>query len=96
MTPHWTLARRAHKMNPSVIREILKFTERPGINRFAGGLYSVRTFPKIDFVGNQAQYETQGYPEPINLRCCFTCRTGGRKPRRCKDLRQSGPGHSWT
>jgi len=32
-------------MNPSVIREILKVTERPGIISFAGGLPSPRTFP---------------------------------------------------
>lgn len=44
-TTHWTLARRAHKMNPSVIREILKVTEKPGIISFAGGLPSPRTFP---------------------------------------------------
>ena len=42
---HWTLARRAHKMNPSVIREILKVTEQPGIISFAGGLPSPKTFP---------------------------------------------------
>ena len=41
----WTLARRAHKMNPSVIREILKVTEKPGIISFAGGLPSPQTFP---------------------------------------------------
>jgi 2-aminoadipate transaminase len=41
----WVLARRAEKMNPSVIREILKVTERPGIISFAGGLPSPRTFP---------------------------------------------------
>ena len=41
----WVLARRADKMNPSVIREILKVTERPGIISFAGGLPSPRTFP---------------------------------------------------
>src|SRR4051812_47969192 len=41
----WVLARRAEKMNPSVIREILKVTERPGIISFAGGLPSARTFP---------------------------------------------------
>jgi 2-aminoadipate transaminase len=41
----WTLAQRAHKMNPSVIREILKVTERPGIISFAGGLPSTETFP---------------------------------------------------
>jgi 2-aminoadipate transaminase len=32
-------------MNPSVIREILKVTEKPGILSFAGGLPSPRTFP---------------------------------------------------
>ena len=41
----WVLAHRAEKMNPSVIREILKVTERPGIISFAGGLPSPRTFP---------------------------------------------------
>ncbi|GAB3652218.1 aminotransferase-like domain-containing protein [Ramlibacter alkalitolerans] len=43
--PGWTLARRAERMNPSVIREILKVTERPGIISFAGGLPSPLTFP---------------------------------------------------
>ena len=43
--PHWTLAARAAKMNPSVIREILKVTEKPGIISFAGGLPSSKTFP---------------------------------------------------
>ena len=42
---NWTMARRAEKMNPSVIREILKVTEKPGIISFAGGLPSPRTFP---------------------------------------------------
>lgn len=41
----WTLARRAERMNPSFIREILKVTERPGIISFAGGLPSPKTFP---------------------------------------------------
>jgi 2-aminoadipate transaminase len=41
----WTLAARAEKMNPSVIREILKVTEKPGIISFAGGLPSPKTFP---------------------------------------------------
>ncbi|MDB5953955.1 PLP-dependent aminotransferase family protein [Ramlibacter sp.] len=52
MNPHdlppatgWTLARRAERMNPSFIREILKVTERPGIISFAGGLPSPHTFP---------------------------------------------------
>jgi 2-aminoadipate transaminase len=42
---HWQMARRAEKMNPSVIREILKVTEKPGIISFAGGLPSPLTFP---------------------------------------------------
>ena len=42
---HWTLAARAAKMNPSVIREILKVTEKPGIISLAGGLPSPKTFP---------------------------------------------------
>lgn len=42
---HWKLAARAEKMNPSVIREILKVTERPGIISLAGGLPSPKTFP---------------------------------------------------
>ena len=41
----WQLAERAHAMNPSAIREILKVTERPGILNFAGGLPSPETFP---------------------------------------------------
>lgn len=45
MSAQWTLAQRAHKMNPSVIREILKVTEKPGIISFAGGLPSPKTFP---------------------------------------------------
>lgn len=45
----WTLARRAERMNPSVIREILKVTERPGIISFGGGLPSAKTFPVSDF-----------------------------------------------
>jgi 2-aminoadipate transaminase len=41
----FTLARRAERMNPSVIREILKVTEKPGIVSLAGGLPSADTFP---------------------------------------------------
>jgi len=45
----WTMARRAARMNPSVIREILKVTEKPGIISFAGGLPSSKTFPVTEF-----------------------------------------------
>ena len=41
----WTLARRADRLNPSTIREILKITERPCIISLAGGLPSADTFP---------------------------------------------------
>jgi 2-aminoadipate transaminase len=41
----WHLARRAERMNPSIIREILKVTEKPGILSMAGGLPSPETFP---------------------------------------------------
>ena len=46
---NWLLAARAEKMNPSVIREILKVTEKPGIISFAGGLPSPKTFPVAEF-----------------------------------------------
>ncbi|MEY4912050.1 MAG: hypothetical protein RL761_1713, partial [Pseudomonadota bacterium] len=42
---NWKLADRAERMNPSIIREILKVTEKPGIISFAGGLPSPKTFP---------------------------------------------------
>ena len=45
----WTLAQRAAKMNPSVIREILKVTEQPGIISLAGGLPAPQTFPVQQF-----------------------------------------------
>ena len=41
----WTLARRAERMNPSIIREILKVTEQPGVLSLAGGLPSADSFP---------------------------------------------------
>lgn len=45
----WSMAARAQKMNPSVLRELLKVTERPGIISFAGGLPSPKTFPVEEF-----------------------------------------------
>jgi 2-aminoadipate transaminase len=47
-------ARRAARMNPSIIREILKVTERPGIISLAGGLPSPDTFP-IDAMREAAE-----------------------------------------
>ncbi|MBQ0930230.1 aminotransferase-like domain-containing protein [Ideonella alba] len=45
MNSIWTLARRADRLNPSIIREILKVTEQPGVLSLAGGLPSAETFP---------------------------------------------------
>jgi len=41
----WSLARRAERLEPSVIREILKITEQPGILSLAGGLPAPESFP---------------------------------------------------
>ncbi len=41
----WILSERAQSMNPSVLREILKVTQQPGVISFAGGLPSASTFP---------------------------------------------------
>ena len=41
----WQAARRSARLNPSIIREILKVTEQPGILSMAGGLPSADTFP---------------------------------------------------
>ena len=66
LTAPWQLAERAAEMNPSVIREILKVTERPGIISFAGGLPSAATFPVPEFaracanvLGNDARAALQ-------------------------------------
>jgi 2-aminoadipate transaminase len=46
----WTLARRAARMGPSMIRDLLKVTEeRPDIVSLAGGLPSPKTFPMDAF-----------------------------------------------
>ena len=44
-TIEWQMARRAARLNPSTIREILKLSEQPGIISLAGGLPSADTFP---------------------------------------------------
>jgi 2-aminoadipate transaminase len=44
-TSVWHQARRSARLNPSIIREILKVTEKPGILSMAGGLPSADTFP---------------------------------------------------
>jgi len=44
MSP-WKLAKRAARMNPSIIREILKVTEKSDVLSMAGGLPSADSFP---------------------------------------------------
>ncbi len=41
----FTQAARAARMNPSILREILKVTDQPGVLSLAGGLPSPHTFP---------------------------------------------------
>ena len=65
---HWPLARRAEKMNPSVIREILKVTERPGIISFAGGLPSPRTFPVARIRRGLRESAARGWPGRLAVR----------------------------
>ena len=43
--PTWQMARRAERLNPSTIREILKLTEKPGVISLAGGLPAAEGFP---------------------------------------------------
>ena len=50
----WYLAARATRMDPSVLRDILKMTEQPHIISFAGGLPSPDAFPVEAF---NAAYE---------------------------------------
>ncbi|MEY4752563.1 MAG: hypothetical protein RJA44_238 [Pseudomonadota bacterium] len=44
-SPLWVQAQRSARLNPSIIREILKVTEQPGILSMAGGLPSPDSFP---------------------------------------------------
>ena len=60
-TTPFTLARRAARMNPSVIREILEVTERPGIISLAGGLPSSETFP-IEAMREASQHVLRDAP----------------------------------
>lgn len=48
-TGAWTLARRCARMSPSVLREILKLAEMPGVISLAGGLPAPQTFPVAAF-----------------------------------------------
>ena len=50
LTKTWNLAERTTHIKPSVIREILKLTQRPNIISFAGGLPSPDAFP-LEHIG---------------------------------------------
>lgn len=45
MSNPFQMARRTERMSPSIIREILKVTEHPGVISLAGGLPAPETFP---------------------------------------------------
>ncbi len=87
----FTLARRAERMNPSVIREILKVTERPGIISLAGGLPSADTFPvEADARGlrqGAARRAARGAAVRRQRRLCAAARVG----RRDLDRQQAWP-----
>jgi 2-aminoadipate transaminase len=51
----WALSRRAERMNPSVLRELLKLTEKPGVISLAGGLPSPKAFPVAEFEAASAR-----------------------------------------
>ena len=59
----WYLAARANRMDPSVLRNILKIAEQPNIISFAGGLPSPDTFPVEAF---NAAYEKVMREQPRN------------------------------
>jgi len=60
----WTLAPRAHRMNPSPIREILKLAERPGVISLAGGFPSPQTFP-AEVIRDVAQHVLRDDPQKV-------------------------------
>ena len=75
LTKTWNLAERTTHIKPSVIREILKLTQRPNIISFAGGLPSPDAFP-LEHIGaatarvlekygtSALQYSTtEGFPQ---------------------------------
>ena len=81
----WTLAARAEKMNPSVIREILKVTERPGIISFAGGLPSPKTFPVTRLRRSLREGAAAGRPgrAAVRRQRRLRARCARRSPRCC-------------
>ncbi|NRF69656.1 PLP-dependent aminotransferase family protein [Aquincola sp. S2] len=76
----WTQARRSARMNPSIIREILKVTEKPGILSMAGGLPSADTFPV----------------EPMREACEIVLRTASREALQYAGSEGFGPLREWV
>ena len=60
LTKTWQLAERTTHIKPSVIREILKLTQRPNIISFAGGLPSPDAFP-LEHIGAASQRVLEKY-----------------------------------
>ncbi|MGE0802958.1 MAG: hypothetical protein AB7O55_32040, partial [Lautropia sp.] len=56
------LARRSARMNPSIIREILKVTERPGVLSLAGGLPAPDLFP-VEAIRSAAERVLRDEPQ---------------------------------
>ena len=78
------LARRAERMNPSIIREILKLAERPGVISLAGGLPSPDGFP-VEALREWVAAELTRNNQRSSTRCA--CRLP--PPRRRRSMRAS-------
>ncbi len=82
----WQLARRAERLEPSVIREILKITEQPGIISLAGGLPAPESFP------------VQAMREACRARAARHAARGAavRRQRRLRPAARVGRRRSWA
>ena len=60
-SPPFQLARRAQRIQPSIIREILNLAARPGVISLAGGLPSPDAFP-LDTVREATQHVLRQTP----------------------------------
>jgi 2-aminoadipate transaminase len=67
-TTPWKLSARAAKMNPSILRELLKLTDQPNIISLAGGLPSPKTFPVEQFAKACAKVLQDDQPQNSTAR----------------------------
>ena len=84
----YRFAERTENMRASIIREILKIAQRPGVISFAGGLPSPETFPLKEFQravldtlekdGTRAlqYYVTEGHPQLKSYLCQWLSKQG--------------------